>query len=111
MSESTQAAACAWQPAANKKNNYNKRFSTGELPVEPNRYTLVWGPFCPWATPVSMLIDLLGLNTVIGKSQYFHYGIQVSTMTGFFWQKGLRWGPNFKNESTFQSLSECWPDL
>ncbi|KRM73850.1 glutathione S-transferase C-terminal domain-containing protein [Secundilactobacillus collinoides] len=78
MSESTQAAACAWQPAANKKNNYNKRFSTGELPVEPNRYTLVWGPFCPWATPVSMLIDLLGLNTVIGKSPVFplrHSGV------------------------------------
>ncbi|WP_243676848.1 hypothetical protein [Secundilactobacillus collinoides] len=34
-----------------------------------------------------MLIDLLGLNTVIGKSQYFHYGIQVSTMTGFFGKK------------------------
>ncbi|WP_156319344.1 hypothetical protein [Secundilactobacillus paracollinoides] len=43
MSESLKAAACAWQPAANKKNVYNKRFSTGELPVEPNCYTLVWG--------------------------------------------------------------------
>lgn len=111
MSKSTQATACAWQPVANKKNVYNKRFSTGELPVEPNRYTLVWGPFCPWATPVSMLIDLLGLNTVIAKSPVFplrHSGVDTDW---FFGKKDTDEDPILKTNRLSNLYQNADPDF
>ncbi|GHP14752.1 hypothetical protein YK48G_21770 [Lentilactobacillus fungorum] len=37
----------------------------GELPVEANRYRLIWSAACPWATRSVIAINLLGLNQVI----------------------------------------------
>ncbi len=71
-------AACAWQPQKNPESVFEQKFTTGELPVEPNRYRLVWGRFCPWATPVVILIDLMGLDKVISKAAIYnlrHSGI------------------------------------
>ncbi|MFD1125341.1 glutathione S-transferase C-terminal domain-containing protein [Lentilactobacillus raoultii] len=71
-------AACAWHPRTSSDSLFEKKFTTGELPVEANRYHLVWGRFCPWATPVAILIDLVGLNKVISKTAIYnlrHAGI------------------------------------
>ncbi len=76
--ESNEGAACAWQPKKKPSATLNQRFSTGDLPVEPNRYSLVWAYFCPWANPVKMEIDLLGLDKVIASSPIYslrHTGI------------------------------------
>lgn len=59
----------------NRRKKYNDEeepqftasFLTGELPVEPNRYRLVWSRHCPWANRISIAIDLLGLDKVISK--------------------------------------------
>lgn len=37
----------------------------GELPVEANRYRLIWTPLCPWATRQVIALKLLGLEDVI----------------------------------------------
>ncbi|MRX73634.1 glutathione S-transferase family protein [Bacillus lacus] len=37
----------------------------GELPVEPNRYRLLWTPACPWAHRTVIVRNLLGLDNVI----------------------------------------------
>lgn len=77
MSDSVNAA-CAWHPRSNGNTAFEKKFTTGELPIEPNRYRLVWGRFCPWATPVAILIDLMGLDKVISKAAIYdlrHAGI------------------------------------
>lgn len=71
-------AACAWHPRTKEDSLFEKKFTTGELPVEPNRYHFVWGRFCPWATPVAILIDLMGLDKVISKTAIYnlrHSGI------------------------------------
>lgn len=39
----------------------------GEIPVEANRYRLVWTKQCPYATRVAIAISLLGLDNVISK--------------------------------------------
>lgn len=39
----------------------------GLLPVEKDRYRLVWSKHCPWAHRIAIAIDLLGLDTVISK--------------------------------------------
>lgn len=78
MATTSDNAACAWQPKQPANPTFDLKFSTGDLPVEPNRYSLVWGRFCPWATPVAMLIDILGLDHVIAKSPVYalrHDGI------------------------------------
>lgn len=71
--------ACAWQPQLETAEQVrDKSFATGELPLEKGRYTLVWGAFCPWATPVAILLDLLHLDQVIGKSPVYalrHTGV------------------------------------
>lgn len=70
QNEST--VACAWQPQEKSTASaFNQRFSTGELSVVPHRYTLVWGAFCPWATPVAIVINLLKLDRVIDKSPVY----------------------------------------
>lgn len=65
----------------NDKSNFNERekfaayqgpafknkFTDGTLPVEPNRYRLVWSRHCPWANRIAIAIDLLGLDKVISK--------------------------------------------
>ena len=37
------------------------------LPVEKDRYRLVWSKHCPWAHRIAIAIDLLGLDKVISK--------------------------------------------
>lgn len=37
----------------------------GDLPVEANRYRLIWSAACPWATRSAIAIDLLGLGDAI----------------------------------------------
>ena len=37
----------------------------GELPIEPNRYRLIWTPLCPWATRQVIVFKLLGLEDKI----------------------------------------------
>lgn len=39
----------------------------GDLPIEPNRYRLIWSKHCPWANRISIALDLLGLNAVISN--------------------------------------------
>ena len=39
----------------------------GFLPVEKDRYRLVWSKHCPWAHRIAIAIDLLGLDKVISK--------------------------------------------
>ena len=69
----TENFSCGFNPkriqTKNQKGSIalNKRFSTGELPVEANRYRLILGKFCPWATQVAIEIDYLGLDQVISK--------------------------------------------
>ncbi len=46
---------------------FTASFIDGTLPVEANRYRLVWAKHCPWATRLAIAIDLLGLDTVISK--------------------------------------------
>lgn len=49
----------------------NNRFITpfgdrvGELPVEANRYRIIWAPVCPWAHRTIIVRKLLGLENVI----------------------------------------------
>lgn len=59
--------ACAFHPRSTDQSSFERKFSTGELPVEPNRYHYVWAKFCPWATPVAIMIDYTGLSKVISK--------------------------------------------
>ncbi|MBP2643305.1 MAG: putative glutathione S-transferase [Firmicutes bacterium] len=52
-----------------RQNNYfTTPFGDGEneLPVEANRYRLLWAPICPWAHRQIIAIHLLGLQGVIG---------------------------------------------
>lgn len=70
MTESN--AACEWHPSTTNKTpvatmDLDAQFSTGELPVEPNRYRLIWGKFCPWATPIAIELELLGLDQVVSN--------------------------------------------
>nr|WP_218970630.1 glutathione S-transferase C-terminal domain-containing protein [Alkalihalobacterium alkalinitrilicum] len=52
-------------------NRQTNRFTTpfgnnpGELPVEANRYRLLWTPACPWAHRTVIVRSLLGLDQVI----------------------------------------------
>jgi len=39
--------------------------SEGELPVEANRYRIIWAPVCPWAHRSIIVRSLLGLEDVI----------------------------------------------
>lgn len=46
---------------------FNALFSDGTLPIEANRYRLIWSKHCPWANRIAIAIDLLGLDNVISK--------------------------------------------
>jgi len=50
-----------------QKNRFTAPFGSdeGELPVEPNRYRLIWSPACPWAHRLVIIRRLLGLENVI----------------------------------------------
>lgn len=51
-----------------RQNNYfTTPFGDGEndLPIEANRYRLLWAPICPWAHRQIIAIHLLGLQDVI----------------------------------------------
>ncbi|WP_413627900.1 glutathione S-transferase C-terminal domain-containing protein [Fructilactobacillus vespulae] len=53
--------------AAYQGPEFKKKFTDGTLPVEKDRYRLVWSRHCPWANRIAIAIDLLGLNDVISK--------------------------------------------
>lgn len=65
--------ACEWHPGKASATSEKKTldltalFSTGELPIESDRYRLIWGKFCPWATPVAIELELLGLDKVVSN--------------------------------------------
>lgn len=70
------ANACEWHPAPAKTAakapvSIDQRFSTQALPTTPDRYRLVWGRFCPWATQSAIAIDLLHLP--ISKGVIYPY--------------------------------------
>lgn len=50
-----------------QKNRFTTPFGDrpGELPVEANRYRLLWAPICPWAHRAVIVRKLLGLEDVI----------------------------------------------
>lgn len=50
-----------------QKNRFDTPFGDkeGELPVEANRYRLIWAPVCPWAHRSIIVRSLLGLEDVI----------------------------------------------
>lgn len=50
-----------------QKNKFTTPFGSGrgELPVEANRYRLLWAPVCPWAHRAVIVRKLLGLDKVI----------------------------------------------
>ena len=50
-----------------QKNRFATPFGNGEgeLPVEANRYRLLWAPICPWAHRQKIVFALLGLDEVI----------------------------------------------
>ena len=50
-----------------QKNRFTTPFgdNVGELPVEANRYRLIWAPVCPWAHRSIIVTKLLGLDKVI----------------------------------------------
>lgn len=48
-----------------QENHFTTPFGEGGLPVEANRYRLIWTPLCPWATRQVIAIKLLGLENVI----------------------------------------------
>jgi len=50
-----------------QKNHFTTPFGKkeGELPVEANRYRLIWAPVCPWAHRSIIVRRLLGLEDVI----------------------------------------------
>lgn len=50
-----------------QKNRFDTPFGDGEgeLPVEANRYRLIWASICPWATRQVIAFKLLGLEDVI----------------------------------------------
>lgn len=105
------AITCAWHPIETKNSIYNKQFSTGELPIEPNRYSLVWGAFCPWATPVAILIDLSGLDQVIYKSPVYplrHSGINDDW---FFGKDDSTVDPILKTNRLSQSYQKTDPNF
>lgn len=62
------AAACEWHPRTAKTVVTSPRIQTPLL-IKPDRYRLVWGKFCPWATQIAIEIDLLGLDKVISKGE------------------------------------------
>ena len=50
-----------------QKNRFDTPFGDkeGELPVEANRYRILWAPVCPWAHRTIIVRRLLGLEDVI----------------------------------------------
>lgn len=50
-----------------QKNQFSTPFgkNAGDLPVEANRYRLLWAPVCPWAHRSVIVRKLLGLEEVI----------------------------------------------
>ena len=50
-----------------QKNRFTTPFGIeeGQLPVEPNKYRLLWSPACPWAHRSVIVRSLLGLHDVI----------------------------------------------
>lgn len=62
------AAACEWHPQVAKASVTSLKIQTPLL-IQPDRYRLVWGKFCPWATQIAIEIDLLGLDKAISKGE------------------------------------------
>ena len=50
-----------------QKNRFTTPFGNGEgeLPIEANRYRLLWAPICPWAHRQVIAFKVLGLDEVI----------------------------------------------
>ncbi|MFT8318013.1 MAG: glutathione S-transferase C-terminal domain-containing protein [Sporolactobacillus sp.] len=55
--------------SADQAPQFTKKFGDGadQLPIEADRYRLIWSKHCPWATRIAVVIDLLGLDRVISK--------------------------------------------
>ncbi|GHP13293.1 glutathione-dependent reductase [Lentilactobacillus fungorum] len=103
-------AACAWQPKETTSSPFSKRFSTGELPVEPNRYRLIWGRFCPWATPIATMIDYVGLDQVISKGVIYslrHAGVDDN----WFFGKGDEKDPVLQTTSLRENFEKADPNF
>ncbi|WP_243674310.1 hypothetical protein [Lentilactobacillus kisonensis] len=97
--------ACAWQPNKATETPFSKKFSTGELPVEPNRYRLIWGRFCPWATPIATMLDYTGLDNVISKGAIYslrHAGVDDN----WFFGKGDETDPVLKTTSLRENFEK-----
>lgn len=56
---------------ARQKSLFSTRFGTGEneLPVEKNRYRLIWSTACPWSHRAVIVRKLLGLEDVISLGE------------------------------------------
>lgn len=97
--------ACSWQPKKTTDSPFSKKFSTGELPIEANRYRLIWGRFCPWATPIATMIDYTGLNQVISKGAIYslrHAGINDN----WFFGKGDQKDPVLQTTSLRENFEK-----
>lgn len=73
MTMANENLACEWHPQTNKIEevesiSIDRHFNDTDLKVESDRYHLVWGAFCPWATPVKIELSLLGLDNQISSS-------------------------------------------
>ncbi|WP_056949514.1 glutathione S-transferase C-terminal domain-containing protein [Lentilactobacillus kisonensis] len=102
--------ACAWQPNKATETPFSKKFSTGELPVEPNRYRLIWGRFCPWATPIATMLDYTGLDNVISKGAIYslrHAGVDDN----WFFGKGDETDPVLKTTSLRENFEKTDPEF
>jgi putative glutathione S-transferase len=52
-------------------NHFTTPFGSGagELPVEAGRYRLIWCAACPWATRQTIVLSLLGLDSVVSVGE------------------------------------------
>lgn len=106
--------ACAWQPgkkpaATKEPASINQRFSTGELPVEADRYRLVWGRFCPWATQSAIAIDLLKLP--ISKGAIYPYRRETLDTDWVFGPDDSVIDPVLKIARVSQAYQKAIPDF
>lgn len=102
--------ACSWQPKKTTDSPFSKKFSTGELPIETNRYRLIWGRFCPWATPIATMIDYTGLDQVISKGAIYslrHAGVNDN----WFFGKGDQKDPVLQTTSLRENFEKVDPSF
>ncbi|WP_311407345.1 glutathione S-transferase C-terminal domain-containing protein [Liquorilactobacillus uvarum] len=112
-----QNSACDFHPERNtvvtKQTTVtiDKRFSTQELPIEANRYRLILGGFCPWATQVAIEIDYLGLNQVISKGVIWPLRRANNHADWMFGAKDTDQDPVLKTTKLSQNYQKAIPDF